>query len=98
MLGPMKLMIAAEFGSTGAFEISVFHRLSDGNGTNPFKLASWPGVIALHAGGGGGGGFPPPLFDVTCKFTEPDAALPGFGFVTTIAKVPALAAVPVAVS
>lgn len=39
---PMKLIIAAEFGSTGAEEISVFQRLSDGKGTNPLRLAPCP--------------------------------------------------------
>ena len=44
-----------------------------------------------------GGGLPPPL-EVTCKFREPDVALPGFGFVTATAKVPAEAALTEAVS
>ena len=35
---------------------------------------------------------------VTCTFREPDALLPGFGFVTLTAKVPAERALPVAVS
>lgn len=96
MLGPMKLMIAAEFGSTGAFEMSVFHKSSDGNGTKPFRLAFCPGVITLQAGGGGE--FPPPLLEVTCKLRELDAALPGFGFVTRTAKFPVDVAVPVAVN
>jgi hypothetical protein len=44
MVAPMKVMIADEFASTGAEEISVFHALSDGNGTNPPRLAPWPAV------------------------------------------------------
>jgi hypothetical protein len=47
--------------------------------------------------GGGGGGFPP-LVDVTCKFWDEDVALPGFGFLTATAKVPADVSLPVAVS
>ena len=35
-------------GSTGALDISVFHRLVDGNGTKPFRLVSWPTVIPLQ--------------------------------------------------
>jgi len=31
----MKLMMLVELGSTGVDEISVFHRLSEGKGTNP---------------------------------------------------------------
>jgi hypothetical protein len=40
----------------------------------------------------------PPLCEVTCKFTEPDVALPGFGFVTLTAKFPVDDSLPVAVS
>src|SRR6266436_4806166 len=40
---PMKLMTAAELGSTGVEEISAFQRLSAGNGTKPPRLAPWPG-------------------------------------------------------
>lgn len=97
MLGPMKLMIAAEFESTGADEMSLFQRLSDGNGTNPLRLPPCPAVIALHAEGGGGGP-PPPLVEVTCKVSELEVALPGFGFITLTAKLPAEVALPVAVS
>ena len=42
----MKLMILGEFESTGAVEMSVFHRLPEPwKGTNPFRLVSWPGAI-----------------------------------------------------
>lgn len=82
-LAPIKLMMAAEFGSTGADEISSFHKLSARKGTNPLRLASCPALIALHAEGGGGGG--PPLVDVTSKVWELDVLLPGFGFITEIA-------------
>jgi hypothetical protein len=44
-----------------------------------------------------GGGVPPPL-EVTCKFCEPEVALPGLGFTTTTENVPAEGALPVAVS
>ena len=61
MLVPMKLMIAAELGSTAAVEMSWFHRLPDGNGTTPFRLAPCPVLIALQLEGvPGGGGAPPP--------------------------------------
>jgi hypothetical protein len=42
-------MMAAEFASTGALEMSVFHRLSLAKGRNPFRLAPWPRLMALHA-------------------------------------------------
>ena len=45
----MKLMIAEEFASTGAVEISLFQRLSLGNGTNPCRLAPCPVDIWLQA-------------------------------------------------
>src|ERR1700682_2583238 len=35
-------MKLAELASTGAVEISVFHALSAGKGTNPLRLVSWP--------------------------------------------------------
>jgi len=41
-------MMLAEFGSTGASEISVFQRLEPSNGTNPFRLVSCPTVIPLQ--------------------------------------------------
>src|SRR5215469_14955066 len=44
-------MYAAEFGSTGALEILVFHKLLAGNGTYPFKLVSCPGVMPAHVPG-----------------------------------------------
>lgn len=49
MLGPMKLIMAAELASTEALEISVFQRLSLANGRNPFRLAPCPALMALHA-------------------------------------------------
>src|SRR6266852_4420825 len=49
MLGPMKLMMASEFASTGAPEISVFQRLSLAKGRNPLRLAPCPVLMALHA-------------------------------------------------
>src|SRR5262245_43640833 len=47
-VGPMKLMMFAEFGSTGAVEMSVFHRLEAGNGTKPLRFAPWPRLMPLH--------------------------------------------------
>src|SRR3954471_17774255 len=44
----MKLMMFVELGSTGRVEMSVFQRLADGKGTNPFRLVSCPAVIPLH--------------------------------------------------
>jgi hypothetical protein len=55
----MKLMTAAELGSTGVEEMSAFQRLSAGNGTKPPRLAPWPSDRELQlevCGGGGGGG------------------------------------------
>src|ERR1700733_5650868 len=95
--GPMKLISAAEFGSSGADEMSWFHRLSAGNATNPPRLPSWPGCMALHATGGGGGGLPP-LCEVTCKSTAPEVLLPGFGLTTVISYIPGVACVPEAPS
>lgn len=46
---PMKLMMALEFGSTGELDTSLFHRLAEVNGRNPFKLAPIPVPIALQA-------------------------------------------------
>jgi hypothetical protein len=45
---PMKLMMLAELGSTGSAEMSVFHKLLDGNGTNPLRLAPWPRLMPLQ--------------------------------------------------
>src|SRR5215831_16595106 len=45
----MKLMMFVELGSTGAEEISLFHKSSAGNGTNPLRLVSCPTVIPPHA-------------------------------------------------
>src|SRR5579862_3809399 len=49
ILGPMKLMMAAELGSTEAVEMSWFHRLSAGKRRAPFRLAPAPTAMALHA-------------------------------------------------
>ena len=43
------LMMVAELGSTGTFEISIFHALLLLNGTNPPRLAPWPVVMTLQA-------------------------------------------------
>jgi hypothetical protein len=48
-MGPMKVIIALEFESTGEAEISLFQRLSAGNGTKPLRLAPWPVLIAPQA-------------------------------------------------
>src|SRR5713101_2736241 len=47
----MKVMIFGEFASTGALEISVFHKLLDGKGTKPLRLAPWPTLIPLQVWG-----------------------------------------------
>jgi len=44
----MKLMMAVDAGSTGLPEISLFQRLSDGNGITPLRFAPAPVAIALH--------------------------------------------------
>ena len=49
MVGPMKLMMAAEFESTGEAEISLFQRLSVAKGMNPLRLAPGPVLMALQA-------------------------------------------------
>ncbi len=49
MVGPMKLMIALELASTGEPEISLFQRVSLAKGTNPFRLAPCPALMALQA-------------------------------------------------
>ena len=67
--------------------------MSAGNGTKPFKPALCPRLIPLQLGGGF-----PPLVEATCKFWEADVALPGLGFITETANVPAEDSVPVAVS
>jgi hypothetical protein len=90
---PMKPISAAEFASTGAEEMSLFQRLSAGNGTNPFRLALCPSDIPLQLGGGF-----PPLVEVTCRFWDADVALPGLGFMTATEKAPADDSLPVAVS
>src|SRR5271169_565894 len=93
MLAPMKLMMAPELESTGAAEMSWFHKLSAGNGRNPFRLALCPRLMMLQLGGG-----PLVLLEVTCKFWDPEVALPGLGLTTATENVPADAAFPVAVS
>src|ERR1700730_15704827 len=88
---PMKLMIAAEFGSTGTTETFWFQALSAGNGTKPFRLAPCPRLMPPHV--------PAWVPDVpTCKFAALELALPGFGFMTAIANVPAGEAAPLAVN
>ena len=39
---PMKLRMLAELGSTGEEEMSLFQRLSEGNGRKPLRLAPCP--------------------------------------------------------
>src|SRR5262249_35192061 len=95
----MKLISPLEFASTAADEISLFHKLSDGNGTNPPRLPPCPGDMTLHAlGGGGGGGGGRGLLEVRCTFIADEVLEPGFGLRTVTAIVPADAAVPDAVS
>src|ERR1700735_22652 len=99
-VAPMKLIIAAEFGSTVAFAIFWFHALSAGKGRNPLRLPPCPRLIALQAlagGGGGGGGFPPDC-EVTVTLMLAEVLLPGFGLLTLTPNIPALASEPVAVS
>src|SRR5580704_9817256 len=95
-VAPMKLMIAAEFGSTVALATFWFHKLSAGKGRKPFRLAPCPTLTPLHASGGGGGGLPPEEVTVTLKGA--DMLLPGFGLLTITPKLPTVFAEPVAVS
>jgi hypothetical protein len=52
-------MMFAELGSTGAAEMSVFHKLLVPNGTNPLRLVSCPTVM--------------PLQDPVCENAEPQS-------------------------
>jgi hypothetical protein len=45
----MKLIMAAEFGSTGEAEISLFQRLELTKGRKLLRLAPWPVLIAAQA-------------------------------------------------
>src|SRR5271157_1830791 len=47
--GPMKVMMAAELGSTADVEMSWFHALPAGKGRKPFRLAPWPRLMLLQA-------------------------------------------------
>ena len=47
-VSPMLAISAAESGSTGALEMSVFHALSAGNGSAPFRLAPAPSDAACR--------------------------------------------------
>src|SRR5690348_10369348 len=49
MVGPMKLTMAPELGSTGEPEMSCFQRLSLAKGTNPLRLAPCPVLMAPQA-------------------------------------------------
>ena len=84
------MMIALEFVSTGEAEISLFHKLSAGNGRKPFRLAPCPRDMPLQLGAC--------VVPVTVKFTLDDVLLPGSAFCTLTAYVPALAAFPAAVN
>jgi len=76
-----------------------FHKLSAGNGKNPFKLAPCPVEMALHALGDEPPPPPPPELEaVTVTLIVDDALSPGFGLLTLTAYVPAVASVPVALS
>jgi hypothetical protein len=76
-----------------------FHKLSAGNGKNPFKLAPCPTLITLHALGVAPPPPPPPpplVLAVTVTLIVDDALSPGFGLLTLTAYVPAVASFPVA--
>ena len=87
---PMKLRMLAELGSTGEEEMSLFQRLSEGNGRKPLRLAPCPVDMPEQLEVCG-----EPL---TWKLTAEDSELPGSGFCTTTENVPEEEAVPVAVS
>src|SRR4029077_15396164 len=64
------LMIEFEFGSTGAEEISEFHKLLLVNGTKPFRLEPCPVDITSHAR------LPQPVPVLPVAFPEPFEAEP----------------------
>ena len=84
------MMIAVELGSTGEEEISLFQRLSEGNGRKPLRLAPWPVDIWEQ--------LEVCVDPFTWKLRAEDVEPPGSGFSTATVKVPAEAAFPVAVS
>src|SRR5262249_1653138 len=86
----MKLIIAFELESTGDAEISLFHKLSTGNGRNPLRPAPCPSDIPLQLGAC--------VTPVTVKLTLCEVLLPGSGFCTLIEYVPALVIFPVAIN
>ena len=90
MVGPMKLMMLAELESTGAEEISLFQRLSEGNGRKPLRLALWPTDICEQ--------LELCWEPFTTKFKAEEELLPGSGLDTAIGKVPAELALPMALS
>ena len=90
MPAPMKLMIALEFGSTGAEEMSLFQRLSAGNGTNPFRLALCPRLIPLQALA-----CVPPF---TVRLMADELLAPGLGLLTLTANDPDAVWLPEAVN
>src|ERR1700733_4939918 len=53
---PMKLIIEAECGSTGALAMFLFQRLSAGKGINPLRPAPAPVAILLHPSCAGSAG------------------------------------------
>src|SRR5208283_2610759 len=70
--------------------MSLFQRLSEGNGRKPLRLAPWPTDIWEQ-------------LEVcwepfTVRFWAEEELLPGSGFCTVMEKVPAEVALPVAVS
>src|SRR5271165_1535681 len=83
-------MMAAELASTAAEEMSVFQRLSLGNGRKLLSEAPWPTDIWLHA--------EVCVEPLTWRFCAEELLLPGSGFCTVTEKVPAEVALPVAVS
>src|ERR1700741_1114983 len=83
-------MKPAELGSTGAEEMSLFQRLSVGNGTKPPRLALGPVDICEQLEV-----WTEPF---TWKFSVEEVELPGSGFSTAMVNVPAVEALPVAVS
>jgi hypothetical protein len=64
--------------------------LSVAKGTKPFRLAPWPRDIWLQLEEAW-------VVAPICRFTEFEVLAPGSGFPTDIGKLPAVAAVPVAV-
>src|SRR5215831_19150406 len=83
-------MCAVEAESTGAEEMSLFQRLSEGNGRKPLRLAPWPTDICEQ--------LEVCTDPLTWRFCAEELLAPGPGFCTVTENVPGEMPLPVAVS